>query len=383
MAKKLVKKRKLVDDFIDSGLVQDAFSALDKVAPESSILEDSALSIVNSFIDTGSYALNCIISGSPFKGIPSGRIIVLAGPSGCGKTVMCAKIVANAQKQGRIAVYFDSEIAFDKQTAINCGCDPTRIKHVPVETVEQVRNAMVTFLNKVIETPALKGKFVFVLDSLANCSTEKEIGDAAKDHNASDMGLRAKLIKSMLRAVTYRCAKADIPLVITNHIYDDPAAMFESIKKNQGGGKGPEYLASIIVQMAAKQDKSKEDAALAVAKEATGGSVVGLTLNCMTTKNRFLPPFLETELGINFVSGFKRYAGLVTLCKAMDVFVGANTYTTSAGEKLGYRKDFENNDEVWQRVLPLLDDALRAKFVFSCDAPLLETEEIDNDGDDA
>ena len=38
---------------------------------------------INNWISTGSYALNRIISGSIYKGIPSGRVIMLGGESSC------------------------------------------------------------------------------------------------------------------------------------------------------------------------------------------------------------------------------------------------------------------------------------------------------------
>ena len=38
---------------------------------------------INNWISTGSYALNRIISGSIYKGIPSGRVIILGGESSC------------------------------------------------------------------------------------------------------------------------------------------------------------------------------------------------------------------------------------------------------------------------------------------------------------
>lgn len=36
---------------------------------------------INNWISTGSYALNRIISGSIYKGIPSGRVVILGGAS--------------------------------------------------------------------------------------------------------------------------------------------------------------------------------------------------------------------------------------------------------------------------------------------------------------
>src|SRR5210317_142317 len=65
---------------------------------------------VQEWIDTGDFGLNRIISGSIRKGIPTGRVIVLAGESQTGKSFIAAQIGANALKQGFHNIfYFDSE----------------------------------------------------------------------------------------------------------------------------------------------------------------------------------------------------------------------------------------------------------------------------------
>ena len=75
--------------------IPDVFKELDKINTDGALLSENALSVVDSWIDTGSYALNAIVSGSLYKGIPEGRVVGFAGPSGCGKTLMSTKIIGN------------------------------------------------------------------------------------------------------------------------------------------------------------------------------------------------------------------------------------------------------------------------------------------------
>ena len=64
--------------------LKDIFEAVDALNTDASMLsEDNSLSIVGDWIDTGSYALNAIFSGSLYKGIPVGRVTGFSGPSGC------------------------------------------------------------------------------------------------------------------------------------------------------------------------------------------------------------------------------------------------------------------------------------------------------------
>ena len=52
------------------------------------------------WISTGNHALNYLISGDFYKGIPLGKVTVFAGESGSGKSYICSgNIIREAQKQ--------------------------------------------------------------------------------------------------------------------------------------------------------------------------------------------------------------------------------------------------------------------------------------------
>ena len=175
------------------------FGAVDKMNPDASTLEDNNLSTVDEWISTGCYALNAIISGSLYKGIPRGRITGFAGPSMSGKTFIINKCIANAQKDGYIGVIWDSEVAVDKKGAVGVGVDPGRVKHYPVESVEDCRNQISTFLDAVIKQNENteekdRQKFIISIDSLGNLASSKELKDAEAGKDATDTGTRAKCL---------------------------------------------------------------------------------------------------------------------------------------------------------------------------------------------
>ena len=65
------------------------------------------------WISTGNYALNYLISGDFYKGIPLGKVTVLAGESGSGKSFIASgNVVRHAQEQGIFVVLIDSENAY-------------------------------------------------------------------------------------------------------------------------------------------------------------------------------------------------------------------------------------------------------------------------------
>jgi RecA/RadA recombinase len=342
--------------------LQDVFEVLDET-PYSTFLSDNTLSNVDTWYDTGSYALNAIISGKlKDGGVPKGRVIIFAGETGTGKTLLINKILGLAQKQGVHPVIFDSEFAVDAESARAVGLDPETTKYVPVDTVESLRNSISKFLDKVIENK-MQGKFIISIDSLGNLSSEKEQQDIAKDKAAADMGSRAKGIKSLLRTLTLKAGQAGVTVLISNHTYADPVALYPSLIKNQSGGSGPLYMASVIVQLAKKNEKSEDDKD-EILPEARNYS--GATLRALTTKNRFVPPFLETSLYLNFLNGLDKYSGLFDMAVNHGIILQTgSTYTMPDGTKLGYKKNFINDKFYEEVILPGLEKILLEKYKYS------------------
>jgi len=339
------------------------FASLDKMNPEATFLSESALSVVDDWIDTGCMVLNSIISGSLYGGVPMGRITGFAGPSQAGKTFIINKVLAQAQKKGITPVIFDTEVAVDRGSTEGVGLDPENVKYVPVQTVEECRNQISTFLDSVIENK-MEGKFMISIDSLGNLASQKEIDDAEKGKTAMDMGTRAKGLKSMMRLLTFKAAKANTSILFSNHTYDDPAAMFPSLIKNQSGGKGPVYLASVLVQLAKrdeKNDKGNDDDVML--PEANKYS--GTTLRALTVKNRFVPPFLECEMYLNYKTGLDKYSGLKELAVNHGILeqTGSTYVLKETGKKLGYFKNWRSDETLWEEsILPVLEEKLNEAY---------------------
>lgn len=353
--------------------VLKVFDKLEKLNPEAKFLSESALSTVNEWVDTGCMVLNAIISGSLYGGVPVGRITGFSGPSAAGKTYIINKILANAQSRGMIPVIFDTEAAIDASSTTGVGLDSDRVKYVPVQTVEDCRNQIATLLDSVTEAK-MRGKFIISIDSLGNLASQKELDDTEKGKTAMDMGTRAKGLKSMMRLLTFKAAQAGVTILFSNHTYDDPSAMFPTLVKAQSGGKGPVYLASVLVQLAKRDEKyDKANVDDEILPEAN--RVSGTTLRALTVKNRFVPPFLECEAYLNFKRGLDKYSGL----KEMAVNHGVIEQTGSTfilpsgkdgipGKKLGYYKNWKGDEKLWEEhILPGLEAKLKEQYSYSVD----------------
>jgi recombination protein RecA len=358
-------KKEIQEEVTTDPQITDAFKILDDLNPDAAFLDENTLSTVNEWIDTGCMALNAIISGSLYGGIPMGRITGFAGPQACGKTLMVNKVMAHAQKKGMHVVYFDTENALDRDMATNLGCDPSKIKHCPIEIIEDCRNQIVKFLKSIIQSN-LQGKVLIAIDSLGNLISSREAKVIEDGKDSADMGARAVALKSMLRAITHTAAKANCPVIFTNHIYDNPGAMYPTLVKNQSGGSGPLYMSSVLVQMSTKQERAGKSDNKNASDEVTPLSkdVNGLTMRALTTKNRFIPPFLECEMYLNFRKGLSKYSGLLEMAEGYNIITKQGHRYVLGDTVLGFYKDWRDDDSVWEKILPNLEAALKDKLKF-------------------
>ena len=364
----------------DCGSIEDAFKLLDKLNSNAAFLDGNSLSTVSEWIDTGSYALNAIISGSLYGGIPMGRLTAFVGPESCGKTLMANKIMANAQTKGMYVAYFDTEGALDEATAKRLGCNTAKIKHVPSEITEHCRNEIVQFLDTIVQNK-LQGKVLIVIDSLGNLITAQEKKKIEEGSETLDMGNRSKQLKSLMRAVTHAAAKANCPVVFTNHIYEDPSQLHPTAIKKQAGGSGPLYMSSVIVQMAKKTERAEDSKNKDSNTETTliSKGINGATLRALTTKNRFVTPFLEIEMYLNFRTGLNKFSGLLEMAEGYGVIERRGHQFALNGESLGFYKDWKENEEVWNKILPLLEKKLQTELCFKNESQVDSETDVSED----
>lgn len=186
-----------------------------------SIVEDGIeAGDITGFIGTGSYSLNALLSGTIYGGIAANKVTALAGEPATGKTFFAINILRQflVDNPSGFVFYFESEAAVSKQMFADRGVDIKRIAVIPVSTVQEFRTQAIKILEKYIEND-VKLPMLFVLDSLGNLSTEKEISDISEGKDTRDM-TRAQLIKGAFRVLTLKLGKAKVPLIITNHTYD-------------------------------------------------------------------------------------------------------------------------------------------------------------------
>ena len=332
---------------------------LDSVIKESGnefagfVSEGVAAGDITTYVDTGSYIFNALVSGSLFGGLPSNKVTALAGESSTGKTFFALSVVRNfldANPDGGV-IYFESESAISREMIETRGIDSKRMIIMPVGTIEEFRPQACRILDKYMKEPKdERVPMLFVLDSLGMLSTSKEMEDVANDKQVRDM-TKSQLIKGAFRVLTLKLGQAQVPMIVTNHTYDVIGSYVP--QKEMGGGTGLKYAASTIIYLGKKKEKD-------------GTEVVGNIIKCEAKKSRLTKEGSKVETRLYFDErGLDRYYGLLELGEQYGVFTRKGNRVV-VGESSVYPSVILADPEKYftPEVMEQLEEAARKEFSY-------------------
>lgn len=308
---------------------------------------------VDRYIDTGSYALNALLSGSIYKGLPGNKITALAGESSTGKTYFTLGVIRQFLKDNSTGgvIFFESESAITKQMIEERGIDAHRLIIVPVSTVQEFRHQALLVLNKYIEdkTPN-RPPLLLCLDSLGMLSTTKEMTDSAEGKETKDM-TRAAILKAAFRVLTLKLGQARVPMVVTNHTYDVIGSMYP--QKEMGGGSGLKYAADYIIFLSRKKEKD-------------GTEIVGHVIHCKNHKSRLTKENKMVDVLLRYDSGLHRYYGLMDLAVEHGIFKKVSTRIEVPDGTKVYEKVIYKDPEKYftKEILEKIDEICRDEFTY-------------------
>ena len=308
---------------------------------------------IDSFIDTGSFIFNGLLSGSIYGGLPSNKITAIAGESATGKTFfvmgMCKNFLDKNPDAG--VIYFESESAITKQMVVDRGIDPNRMVMFPVTTVQEFRTQAIRVLDKYLEqNEADRKPIMLCLDSLGMLSTTKEVEDTEAGKETRDM-TRAQIIKAAFRVLTLKLGRAKVPMVITNHTYDVVGSMFPT--KEMGGGSGLKYAASSIVYLSKKKEKD-------------GTEVIGNIVHCKNHKSRITVENKMVDVRLTYDKGLDKYYGLLDLALKYGIFKNVSTRIELPDGSKTFGKTINNNPEKYftDDIMKQLDECAEKEFKY-------------------
>ena len=318
------------------------------------VREGVAAGDITSYVDTGSYIFNALVSGSLFGGLPSNKVTALAGESSTGKTFFALSVVRNFLRDNPTGgvIYFESESAISREMIEERGIDSKRMIMMPVATIEEFRTQACRILDKYMKEPKdERVPMMFVLDSLGMLSTTKEMEDVANDKQVRDM-TKSQLIKGAFRVLTLKLGQAQVPMIVTNHTYDVIGSYVPT--KEMGGGTGLKYAASTIIYLSKskERDSSKE--------------VIGNIIKCEAKKSRLTIEGSKVATRLFFDErGLDKYYGLLELGEEHGVFTRKGNRIV-IGESSVYPSVILADPEKYftEEVMAQLEEAAKQEFSY-------------------
>ena len=251
-------------------------------------------------VTTSVSAINIALSGQMDGGLYPG-ITLVAGPSVHFKTLF-GLIMMKAYMEkypDAVCLYYDTEFGATPDYVSAAGVDTSRVVHVPVKNIEDLKFDMVgqlDALEKENKGKKNKDKVFLFIDSIGNIASKKEVDDALDQSSKADM-TRAKQLKSLFRMITPYIKMLGIPCVAINHTYQTQEMFAKTVVS---GGTGPAYSADTIWTLSKAQEKNSK-------------GLSGYKFTITIHKSRFVKEKSKIPVVVHFEGGIDPYSGLLDI----------------------------------------------------------------------
>ncbi len=318
---------------------------------------------VKEWIPTGSRWLDSIICKGQLAGVPVGKITEIAGLQSTGKSYMAAQIAANAQKQGKLVVYFDSESAIDPDFLNRAGCDLENLMYIQASSVEFVLETIEELLG------AADDQLVFIWDSLAFTPS---VSDVEGDFNPqSTVATKARILAKGMSKLVIPIADQKATFIVLNQLKTNipHGPMARQIAMTTPyitpGGKAMHYSYSLRIWLTGRKSK-----AAAVLDDK--GFKIGSEVKVKLEKSRFGTEGRNCTFRILWGTqdiGIQDEESWFDAIKSSNYMQSAGSwYTLTSGD---YSKKFQpskwtelvkTDDEFRAKVLELMESEVIQKF---------------------
>ncbi|MDT3738388.1 MAG: recombinase RecA [Candidatus Kapabacteria bacterium] len=334
--------------------VQIAIDQIEKTHGKGSIMRLNDQHVVNvEAISTGCLSLDAAIG---IGGVPRGRIIEIFGPESSGKTTVCLHVIAEAQKNGGLAAFIDTEHALDINYAQRLGLDLNNLLLSQPEFGEQAL--------EIVETLVRSGALdVIVVDSVAALTPRVEIEG---DMGDAQMGSQARLMSQAMRKLQAAIGKSKTTVIFTNQLRSKIGVIYGN-PETTTGGNALKFYASVRIDIRRKE----------VIKD--GQEIIGNRVRCKIVKNKVAPPFKEVEFDILYNEGISKMGDLIDVATEHGIVVKSGSWYSYKTERTqgrdGVRKFLLENDELYKQLEAEVKEVLKAKPFMLKTSPVVEVED--------
>lgn len=180
------------------------------------------------------------------KGLPYGKIVMVAGDSDSGKTSCAIQAMKAAQEQNVTILYIETEGKTTEQDFVNWGVDPSNIVVLQSSVAEDIYDEAEVFLDAFFGNNP-KAKLLLVFDSLGSVVSkrDRQLKLATESQKPGGKGATNRL--GIMRLISRR-EESDMAILIINYTYDN----IGSPGKTNAGGKAVNFFSSLTYQTTRK-----------------------------------------------------------------------------------------------------------------------------------
>ena len=272
-------------------------------------------------------------------GWPKSRVIEIYGPESSGKTTICLHAIAEAQKQGGLAAFVDTEHALDINYAQRLGVDLDQLLLSQPEFGEQALEIVETLVRS-------GGVDIIVVDSVAALTPRVEIEG---DMGDAQMGSHARLMSQAMRKLNAAIGRSKTVVFFTNQLRSKIGVVYGNPEVTTGGN-ALKFYASIRCDIR-RRDILKD-----------GTNIIGNRVKIKVVKNKVAPPFKEVEFDIMYNEGISKIGDMVDVGVAHGLIQKGGSWYTFGEERVqgrdGLKKLLKEDDALFAS----LEAQIREKF---------------------
>jgi recombination protein RecA len=277
---------------------------------------------------TPSISLNNALKG----GFAYGRQVLVWGNKSAGKSSFCLQMIGEAQKDGKLCAWIDSEQSFDPEWAKKLGVDTDKLIYSAAKTI----NDMVD-----VATQLMKAKVdILVVDSISALLPaiyfEKDSNELKQLENTKQIGAEAKDMTNAVKMLNYANNQdGQTLLVLISQLRNNIGAMYASHMPT--GGLAVKFFSSTVVKLWSSDSDNNALKSKITVGDKLIESKVGRKVNWHIDFNKTGPGFLSGEYDFYFdgdTIGVDKVADLVDTAELLGTIEKGGAWYTVLGERL-------------------------------------------------
>jgi recombination protein RecA len=298
---------------------------------------------------TPSISLNHALRG----GIGYGRQIMIWGNKSAGKSSFCLQMIGEAQKEGKICAWIDSESSFDPEWAKKLGVDVTQLIYSNARSMNEMVDIGVQLMKAGVD--------ILIVDSISALLPaiyfEKDSEELKQLENTKQIGAEAKDMTHAVKMLNYANNNEKPTLLIfISQLRNNIGAMFASHQPT--GGIAAKFFSSTIIKLWSSDSDNQAIKGKTVSGDKIIESKVGRVVNWHIDYNKTGPAFVSGSYDFYFDGdnpiGVDKIADLVDTAELVGAIQKGGAWYTVGEERFqGRAKVIEWLKENPKKVLEL------------------------------